>query len=541
MTYFPNNPLTTPQLLAERFSQSSFREFSAPSAGQARMDGFIAQFVEQSADARAVAAMMAGGVFYRLGETAVTGSGLLRASPFVGILSRGAGLVTEVSAYEGMNEILSPARTSYRNRWLTSFLNFGLLRMGGAVGAGQNPFLQHLVQDSAMVLGNRVTAGMGWTPTPEGDLAQQMLHAEAMNLQTSIGLSFGHALMPGLHRLQRGLELSVASSETPVLENRPPLSSIGGPEHLLVPAETSLSLPSVERLENRSEGPIHPPVVYMVSNKEGGEGKTPASLIGSGREERASGPETSPSVEIPTPVTELLRNARHVAVLTGAGISQESGIPTFREILMGTWEQFDMEKVATPNAFRENPREVWQWHEEQRHRFSHVRPNPGHFALAEMQRRVPQFTLLTQNIDGLHQAAGSTGVVELHGSVQKARCPEGHFSIELGNETVDRMYCTECGAHLRHDVVWFHEMLPQDAIQRALRVTLECDLFLTIGTSSLIQPAASLPGRVLMNQRPVVEVNVAETPFSRRATHILRGPSGEILPALVRAAWPEER
>ncbi len=243
-------------------------------------------------------------------------------------------------------------------------------------------------------------------------------------------------------------------------------------------------------------------------------------------------------VNIPPRLVEALQNARRVAVLTGAGISAESGVPTFREALTGLWAQFDPEELATPQAFRRNPKLVWEWYAARREMIQRVEPNPGHRALAEMERCVPCFTLITQNIDSLHQRAGSRRVVELHGNISRVKCFKEETLITTWTDDGQvPPRCPNCGSYLRPDVVWFGELLPAQAMQEATEAAQTCDLFFSIGTSALVEPAASLPYAALANGAIVVEINPEETPLSTHASFHLAGPSGRILPELVRCAW----
>lgn len=243
--------------------------------------------------------------------------------------------------------------------------------------------------------------------------------------------------------------------------------------------------------------------------------------------------------ETPANLIHLLRQAQHVTILTGAGISAESGVPTFRQAQTGLWAKYDPQELATPDAFRRQPRLVWDWYEWRRELVGRARPNPGHLALAEMARHVPRLTLVTQNIDGLHQQAGSREIIELHGNIWRNKCLDEGTIIEklpLTDERPPR--CPGCGSYLRPDVVWFGERLPDSALQAALAAARTCDLFFSIGTSALVQPAASLPVEALNRGIPTIEINPAETPLTPYASASLRGPAGEILPALVREAWP---
>lgn len=247
---------------------------------------------------------------------------------------------------------------------------------------------------------------------------------------------------------------------------------------------------------------------------------------------------------MPDELTALLAEARHVAVLTGAGISAESGVPTFREAQTGLWARYDPEQLATPQAFVSNPELVWDWYAWRRELVSVVEPNPAHYALVEMAKRVPQLTLITQNVDGLHQRAGSEGVIELHGNIVRTKCFEcgrTAFNVEdLLRVTEQRPpRCEYCAGMLRPDVVWFGEPLPVEALNRAYDASRRCDLFFSIGTSALVQPAASLPAQAISQGIPTVEVNPQRTPLSRDITFVLNGPAGEVLPKLVTSTWPE--
>ncbi len=232
-----------------------------------------------------------------------------------------------------------------------------------------------------------------------------------------------------------------------------------------------------------------------------------------------------------------LRNAQRVVVLTGAGISAESGVPTFRDALTGLWAKFKPEELATPEAFKRNPKLVWEWYQSRREKVHSVEPNAGHRALAALARRYREFTLLTQNVDGLHQRAGSKGVIELHGNIMRTKCfDEGTVVPEWTHTGETPPRCPHCRGHLRPDVVWFGEELPDEAITTARRVSDACDVFLSVGTSSLVYPAAMLPEMALRRGATVVEINPDETPLTASATFSLRGEAGIVLPALLRAA-----
>ena len=220
-----------------------------------------------------------------------------------------------------------------------------------------------------------------------------------------------------------------------------------------------------------------------------------------------------------------------VAVLTGAGVSAESGVPTFRGE-GGLWRNFRPEQLATPEAFRRDPALVWEWYGWRRGLIGSCAPNAAHETLAEMEDALPGFTLITQNVDGLHQAAGSHNVLELHGNIWRTRCPGCGRVTENRQvplpETPPR--CSTCGALLRPDVVWFGESLPLEVLDAAWTAAARCRLMLVVGTSAVVQPAASLPLVALRSGARLIEINPAETPLSSHAHDVLRGPAAEVLP-----------
>ncbi len=246
------------------------------------------------------------------------------------------------------------------------------------------------------------------------------------------------------------------------------------------------------------------------------------------------------SVDIPVALTDRLRSARSVAALTGAGISAESGVPTFRDAQTGLWARFDPLELATPSAFARNPKLVWDWYAWRRELVATAQPNAGHLALAELERRVGDFLLITQNVDGLHRKAGSTKVVELHGNIERVRCSQCGAPAEVWDASSPREAprCAACGGFLRPDVVWFDETLPEQALERAERAARECDMLLVVGTSAEVYPAAMLPAYAQQRGATVIEINPNTTPLTARADFALTGKSGEILPALLAAAWP---
>jgi NAD-dependent protein deacetylase/lipoamidase len=231
---------------------------------------------------------------------------------------------------------------------------------------------------------------------------------------------------------------------------------------------------------------------------------------------------------------EWLAEARSVAVLTGAGISAESGIPTFRGP-GGLWNNHRPEDLATPEAFARDPKLSWQWYDWRRQRVAAAQPNAGHRALARLESAGAQFALITQNVDGLHRAAGSRNVIELHGSIWRLRCLDCAREMENREAPLREIppRCA-CGGLLRPGVVWFGEALPADAIERAVHAARECDVFLVCGTSAVVYPAAALPERALAAGARVIEVNLEETAFSQFAALSLRGKCGELLPQIIR-------
>jgi NAD-dependent deacetylase len=234
---------------------------------------------------------------------------------------------------------------------------------------------------------------------------------------------------------------------------------------------------------------------------------------------------------------DMLDHATSIAVLTGAGISAESGIPTFRDALTGLWEKFRPEELATPEAFQANPKLVWEWYAWRREMVASARPNAGHEALATLERqcgeREVDFTLVTQNVDGLHRAAGSARVIELHGNIRRVKCFDLHHPVETWPAGNAVPTCPRCGSLLRPDVVWFGEGLAPDGLAAALAAARTCDVFLCVGTSTVVEPAASLPFIAMQSGARVIEVNPQPTPLSRQATLGLRGAAGEMLPLLV--------
>ena len=231
-------------------------------------------------------------------------------------------------------------------------------------------------------------------------------------------------------------------------------------------------------------------------------------------------------------VRQWLRDASSIAVLTGAGVSAESGVPTFRGE-NGLWKQYRAEDLATPGAFERDPKLVWEWYDWRRSLIALAQPNPGHYALAGAESRARNFKLITQNVDGLHELAGSRNVLRLHGSIWILRC------LECAREREDRRTplpelpprC-ECGGLLRPGVVWFGEPLPEKAWQAAQKAARSTDLFLLVGTSAVVYPAAGLASIAKSSGARVVEINI-ESALAGTVDEFLQGPSGELLPQLM--------
>lgn len=230
---------------------------------------------------------------------------------------------------------------------------------------------------------------------------------------------------------------------------------------------------------------------------------------------------------------QAVRDANRITVLTGAGISAESGVPTFRDALTGLWANYNPEDLATEAAFRRDPQLVWDWYKMRRGTVERAIPNPGHLALAQLQRRCPRTVLITQNVDGLHAKSGSSEPLELHGNIHYVRCLEGCSTKRFQAAAVEKPTCPTCGAWLRPDVVWFGEMLPEETLRKATNASHTCDVFLCVGTSALVHPAASLPLEAVARGATLIEVNLSPTPLSKVANFVLAGAAAKILPELL--------
>ncbi|WP_445657096.1 SIR2 family NAD-dependent protein deacylase [Achromobacter sp. NCFB-sbj8-Ac1-l] len=255
---------------------------------------------------------------------------------------------------------------------------------------------------------------------------------------------------------------------------------------------------------------------------------------------------TAAPLSIPPALADTLARAVNVVVFTGAGVSAESGIATFRDALTGLWSRFDASALATPEAFAAQPDRVWGWYEWRRAQVDRTSPNAAHRAIAALAGHVPALTLITQNVDNLHERAGSDEVLHLHGSLHAPRCSrcarpatfaaEGADALADEGRAITPPACVHCGAPIRPGVVWFGESLPTGAWQAAQAAAEQCDLFLAIGTSALVYPAAELPLHALRAGATVVQVNPAATPLDAQAHYNVRGAAAAVMPRLLEAA-----
>jgi NAD-dependent deacetylase len=240
-----------------------------------------------------------------------------------------------------------------------------------------------------------------------------------------------------------------------------------------------------------------------------------------------------------------LRRASRVVVFTGSGVSAESGVPTFRDAQTGLWANFDAMELATPDAFRRDPALVWGWYDWRRAVVQKAKPNAAHRAIAAMASRVPTFTVITQNVDDLHERAGSRDVLHLHGQLARPYCqrcsepwtPPAQPSLEAVGTRIDPPVCTECGGRVRPGVVWFGESLPEREWLAATEAASRCEVFFCVGTSSLVYPAASLTGIAMKAGAVTVQVNPNPTEIDGAVTWSIRGPAGEVFPQIVEKAW----
>jgi NAD-dependent deacetylase len=243
-----------------------------------------------------------------------------------------------------------------------------------------------------------------------------------------------------------------------------------------------------------------------------------------------------PTGPLPAGLLERLQEPGRVVFLCGAGVSAESGVPTFRDAMSGLWARHRPEDLATPDAFRRNPLLVWRWYQARRRQVAAVQPNQAHHALAALQRELPGMTLVTQNVDGLHERAGSTGVLEIHGNLFHNRCRECSHTTKVADiESDTPQACPRCTALMGPDVVWFGEEIPAGLLSAAWRAAASAKLFVSVGTSGLVYPAADLADVARWGGAAIAEINVADTPLSASADFVLREPAAQALPTLLNA------
>lgn len=243
---------------------------------------------------------------------------------------------------------------------------------------------------------------------------------------------------------------------------------------------------------------------------------------------------------ITSDILRAVQNSRHLVIFTGAGVSAESGVHTFRDALTGLWAKFDPMQLATPEAFLRDPALVWGWYEWRRQLLLGVQPNPAHLAIAELEQRLPKVTVITQNVDDLHERAGSRSVLHLHGSIFVPRC----FSCGLphrfdaaptmsSEQALEPPVCTACGDNVRPGVVWFGETLPEVELAAAFAAAENCDCLLSVGTSGVVQPAALIPATASRAGATVIHINPEPVPVRYANEHSLQGPAGQVLPLLL--------
>lgn len=230
------------------------------------------------------------------------------------------------------------------------------------------------------------------------------------------------------------------------------------------------------------------------------------------------------------PLAEQVLNAQSICIMTGSGVSAESGIPTFRDAQTGLWEQFKAEELATPQAFKREPQLVWKWYQWRRQLVADAQPNAAHTVITQLQQQLSQVNIITQNVDGLHQEAGSHNVIEFHGNIRNNKCNACSYVEDNKNNSTDIIpECPQCNIKLRPAVVWFGESIPEHASDLALQAAQECDIFFSIGTSSLVHPAAGLAELARSNNAIIIEINPNATPLSSRADHVYAESASTVL------------
>ena len=230
-------------------------------------------------------------------------------------------------------------------------------------------------------------------------------------------------------------------------------------------------------------------------------------------------------------IRKKLAECKSLTILTGAGVSADSGMPTFRGN-DGLWKNYRAEELATPEAFERDPELVWKWYNMRREKLSAISPNPAHHAIVDLEKKVKDFSLITQNVDGLHEKSGSRNILELHGNIWKVRCTECHAVTDNHNVPIEILpYCDDCGGLLRPHIVWFGEMLPGDVLSSANAALARCDMMLIVGTSGVVQPAASMAFLAKRSGAYIVEANLEATPHSDIVDETIIGRAAEIIPA----------
>jgi NAD-dependent deacetylase len=250
--------------------------------------------------------------------------------------------------------------------------------------------------------------------------------------------------------------------------------------------------------------------------------------------------------DIPAELIARLKSSRHVVVFTGAGASAESGIPTFRDQQTGLWKNFDVQSLATPEAFDRDPALVWGWYEWRRSQVLASEPNAAHRAIAALASRVARLTVITQNVDDLHERAGSSQVLHLHGRLCApycSACGRGHSIAQppaeaTGGRRIEPPRCTHCSARIRPGVVWFGECLPSQPWEQSIEAACGCDAFLCVGTSSVVEPAAGLTRASIAAGAVTVQINIDSTCLDELVTLNLRGPAAAVVPELLDKVWP---
>ena len=244
---------------------------------------------------------------------------------------------------------------------------------------------------------------------------------------------------------------------------------------------------------------------------------------------------------------QKLQQVEHLVVFTGAGISAESGIPTFRDALTGLWKNFNANELASVEAYKRNPPLVWGWYEMRRRDVLNAMPNTAHKTIAQLAKKVKKITVITQNVDDLHERGGSVEVIHLHGSLHYPRCLvcsepyslDESLSQIVADEYIDPPKCLTCGNPVRPGVVWFGESLPVKEWESAQFAAADCDVMLVVGTSGLVSPAADLPFLAKCNNALVVQINMAKTELDRYCDDNLIGRAADLLPALYQSAFNE--